>query len=243
MRDTFRHPLVLALFLCAILVAPSRAQGLVQITLAGEIVEPGGARAEIDIGFVVPQTGLPARMTLAGLFGQSTSAADLSNLVTARLQDYGVRAISLGSHAPLKGPVNLYVDGVTSVGLRLGHGLSAQLTLCEDRPGSVKLTPGAESRLGAEIDVVALTVQDQTRTNGRLTIHVKLDDDPEITDVGMRLVHAAIQQGWPAELKGHDTWCPAASTETERVTSCSFALRSTADWRLDVALAPRQVAR
>lgn len=239
MRDALRLPLFLAILVGTVLCAPSRAQGLVQLTLAGEIAEYGGARVEVEMVLQSPESASPVRMSLVGLLGQHTSAADLANLVTARLRLVGVSAISLGSHAPLLGPVNLYVDGVLSIGMRLGHGLSATVTLCEDRPASVKLTPGAESKKGADLKVVVLTTQDQTRSQGRFTISTQLVDDSQITDVGMRLVHAAIAQGWPAELKNHDTWCPAAATETERVTSCSFDLRSQADWRLDVALATR----
>lgn len=239
MRDALRLPLVLAILVSLALGTPARAQGLVQITLSGEIAEHGGARVEVEMLLRDPETGSPVSMSLVGLLGQHTSAADLANLVTARLGRIGVSAVSLGANAPLKGPVNLYVEGVLSIGLRLGHGLSGTLTLCEDRPASVKLTPGAESKQGAELDVVVLTTQDQTRSHGRFTISTRLVEDSQITDVGMRLVHAAIEKGWPAELKNHDTWCPAAATETERVTSCSFDLRSQADWRLDVALATR----
>ncbi|MDZ4772966.1 MAG: hypothetical protein SGI72_07505 [Planctomycetota bacterium] len=230
------------LALCALLFSttPLGAQGLVQISLSGAIDTSGGGRIEVEIATFDPNAPeKPVLTTMKVLLGESTSAADLAVLLTKRLEANFARVTSLGANAPQRGPVNLFVEGVVSVGLRLGNGLSGNVTLCEDRPMSVRVSPGVESKLGGVLRVVALTRQEHTGDSGRFQVDVNFADRSELTDVGMRVVRAAIAMGWPGELKGHDTWWPAPMTETQRITSCSVELRSNADWRLDVALAPR----
>lgn len=217
-----------------------RAQGLVQLSLQGEVTTPGGGRVEIEIATFNPNApSTPVVTRLNVLLGESTSAADLAVLLTKRLEGNFARVTSLGSNAPKLGPVNLFVEGVWSVGLRLGAGLSGNVTLCEDRPMSVKLTPGAEGRAGAKLRVVALTRLEHTQENGRFEVNAEFKDGSELTEVGTQVVRAAIGKGWPSELKGHDTWWPAPMTETSRILSCSFELKSSADWRIDVTLVPR----
>jgi hypothetical protein len=235
-----RHHLRLLAFVAFVLVAPLRAQGLVQISLAGAIATPGGARVEIDIAsYNANSPGTPVETKLNLLLGEGTSAADLGLLLARRLEEKQVRVTSLGANAPALGPVNLFLENTIRVGLRLGNGLRGTVTLCENRPLSVKVSPGTESQLGATFKAVAMTHQEHTGDDGRFVLDLNFADKSAITDVGMRLVRSAISQGWPSELKGHDTWWPAPMTETQRIVSCSFEIRSNADWRLDVALAPR----
>lgn len=236
-----RHHLIRIALGAIVLCSPLRAQGLVELSLSGEITTKGGARVEIEVKTLDPnKPDVPAVTSLAVMLAERTSAADLGMLLAKRLETTSfVRVIWRGEGAPTHGPVNLFLDGVLGVGLRLGNGIEGRLTLCEDRPASVKLTPGLERRQGGEFRVVALTREDKSREMGRIGFVVKLDERSEITDVGTRLVHAAIGQGWPSELKGHDTWCPGPMTETQRVLSASLELDAAADWRLDVALAPR----
>jgi hypothetical protein len=236
MRHSFRPLALVALAF----VSPLRAQGLVEISLSGTVDTAGGGRIEIEIATFNPTSpNVPVATKLNLLLGEGTTAADLGLLLSRRLEEKLVRVTSLGSNAPQRGPVNLFVENALSVGLRLGNGLSGTVTLCEDRPLSVKVSPGAESKLGATLKVVALTHQEHTGDNGRFVVSQDFQDRSELTDVGTKLVRAAISMGWPSELKNHDTWWPAPNTETERITSCSFEIRSNGDWRLDVALVPR----
>ena len=117
MRHYFR-PLALALF---VFVAPLRAQGLVEISLSGGIDTAGGGRVEIEIATFHPNSpNTPVVTKLNLLLGEGTTAADLGLLLTRRLEERSVRVTSLGSNAPQRGPVNLFVEGALSVGLRIG---------------------------------------------------------------------------------------------------------------------------
>lgn len=230
------------LALCAFLFSSPalQAQGLVQLSLSGAVETAGGGRIEIEIATFDPNApAKPLVTAIHVLLGEHTTAADLALLLTKRLEANFARVTTLGTNAPARGPVNLFVEGVVTVGMRLGNGLSGSITLCEDRAMSVKVSPGLESKLGGVFRVVAHTREEHTGQNGRFQVDVNFADKSEIGDVAMRVVRSAIGMGWPGELKGHDTWWPAPTTETQRVTSSSFEIRSNADWRLDIALAPR----
>ncbi len=236
-----RIPLfVLALVACSL---STRAQGLVQLAFEGEIEPTGGARVESDITFVDRSTGRPQTVSLALLLGERTSAVDFAGLLARRLEQAGAHVIFSGSTAPTRGPANLFVEDVTSVGLRLGRGLNAAITLCEDRPGSIKLAPGLEAPLGASLFVLAQTMEAHSHQPGRLTLDMKLADRADSTDVGTQMVKTSIDKGWFSELDGHETWRPGPTTDNGNVTSCSLNLRSNADWRIDVTLAPRMTQR
>jgi hypothetical protein len=236
-----RMPLLaLALVACSLC---SRAQGLVQLAFEGEIDATGGARIESDIVFVDAHTGHAQKLSLALLLGERTSAVDFAGLLARRLEQAGARVIFTGSTAPMRGPVSLFVEDVASVGLRLGHGLNASITLCDDRPGSIRLTPSVESPLGATLMVVAQTMEAHAQQPGRMTLDMKLEDRADATDAGSQMVKVAIDKGWASELDGHVTWRPGQTTDNGDVTSCSLQLRSSTDWRIDVTLAPHVTQR
>lgn len=231
-----------ALFLSAILfLAPAlHAQGLVQLSFGGEVDKTGGARVEAELTFADARSPGGARtVSLALLLGERTGAADFALLFARRLEQSGAHVIFTGNNAPRIGPVHVFVEDTLAVGLKLGSGLTSSITLCEDYPGSVKLTPSTESKSGASLQVIAQTFEPHTQDRGRVVLDLNFNEKSALPDVGMKLVKGAIDQGWPSEMAGHDTWRPNALTETAQVTGCSFELRSYADWRLDIGLAPR----
>ena len=227
-----------------LLASSLRAQGLVQISLGGSVDTPGGGNVEVEVTYPNRNANDALETVVVALvLGEGTSAFDFALLLERRLEAHNLRVTSSGPSTPIRGPVNLFVEGVYAVGIRLGHGLNATVTLCEDRPLSIKLSPGRESKLGASISVVAHTYQERTKEVGRVKVSETFSDKSEQTDVATRLVRAAIGAGWTSELANHTTWLPSGTTETERVTACSIELRSNADWRLDVVLAPRTAPR
>ena len=236
-----RIPLLALVIVACSLSAP--AQGLVQIGFEGEIEPTGGARVESEIRFVDRGTGRQQTLSLALLLGERTSAVDFAGLLARRLEQAGARVVFTGSTAPTRGPANLFVEDVTAVGLQLGHGLNAAITLCEDRPGSIKLTPSIESPLGASLTVVAQTLEPHAHQPGKLALDMKIDERADATDAGTQMVKLAIDKGWFSELEGHETWRPGPTTDGGNVTSCSLNLRSNTDWRIDVTLAPRNSQR
>lgn len=228
---------ILPVLVCA---SSLQAQGLVQIALSGSVDTPGGGNVQIEVSYPNRNANNATETAVVALvLGESTSAFDLALLLERRLEQHHLQVTTSGPSTPMRGPVNLFIEGVFAVGIRLGHGLNATVTLCEDRPASIKLTPGTESKLGATLLVVAHTFQERAKEIGRVTVRETFGDRSEITDIATRLVRAAITAGWTSEMATHDTWIPGGMTETERVTACSIELRSNADWRLDVVLAPR----
>jgi hypothetical protein len=235
--------ILLALLFVAAGSLSARAQGLVQIIFEGEVDTTGGARIEADVTFQNPTTEPAVTVSIAVVLGERTSAIDLAGLVSRRLEQAGARVNWTGSTAPARGPTCLFVENVTSVGLRLGRGLNASVTLCEDRPQSLRLSPGLESRRGATLLVAAQTWEAQSRVPGRLAWDMAFEDKTDAADAASRMVKTAIDKGWFSEIEGHDAWRPGAMTEGAAVTGFSAHLRSNADWRIDVKLAPRTAQR
>jgi hypothetical protein len=235
--------ILLALLVVAAGSLSARAQGLVQVIFDGEVDTTGGARIEAEVTFMNSSLGRTTTMSLNVVLGERTSAVDLAGLVSRRLEQAGARVIFTGSTAPARGPTSVFVDDVTSIGLRLGRGLSASITLCEDRPSSLRLSPGLESKRGATLMVAAQTYEAQARMPGRFNYDLTFEDKTDAADAASKLVKTAIDKGWFSEIEGHDVWRPGATTEGASVTGFSAHLRSTADWRIDLTLAPRSSQR
>ncbi len=235
--------ILLALLVVAALSLSARAQGLVQIILDGEIDPAGGARVEVDVTFRTPLAERATTMSLGVLLGERTTAVDVAALVSRRLEQAGARVIFTGSTAPGRGPASVFVEDVTSIGLRLGRGLSASITLCEDRPASLRLSPGLESKSGATLLVSAQTYEAQARLPGRLSYDIAFEDKADAADAASKLVKTALDKGWFSEVEAHEVWRPGATTEGASIVGFSVHLRSNADWRIDVTLAQRSGQR
>jgi hypothetical protein len=235
--------IVFALLFLVAAALPARAQGLVQVILEGEVETTGGARIEADVTFVSTQDGRPHTFSMALLLGARTSAVDVAGLLAQRLDQAGARVIWTGSTAPMRGPASLFVQDVTAIGLRLGRGLNASVTLCEDRPLMVKLSPGEESTRGATLLVAAQTYEPQVRKPGRFSYDLEFQDKSDGADAASKMVKSAIDKGWFSELEGQYGWRPGAMREGAAITSLSLHLRSNADWRIDVTLLPRATQR
>lgn len=222
----------------------AHAQGLVQLTLDGAVDTTGGGRIEIEVRFADPQNSLePRTLSLDLLLAEKTGAIDVAGLLAQRLERAGARVVFTGANAPMRGPTNLFVEDVYSVGLRLGHGLIGSITLCEDAPQSVRISPGVESKLAGTLSVTAQTTNLHTKERGHVTFDVALLEKATLADTNSRVLMAAIAAGWRSESKSNEWWMPGANTDKATVTHCSFDLRSNADWRIDVVLTPRTAVR
>ncbi|MEY2807665.1 MAG: hypothetical protein RIR65_2082, partial [Planctomycetota bacterium] len=78
--------------LFAFLAPCASAQGLAQLMVKGEVVEPAGGWCEI-VAVAQEARAEPRTMTLAFLAARGTSAADLVALCAARLEAAGIQAI------------------------------------------------------------------------------------------------------------------------------------------------------
>lgn len=229
--------LVLALAVCA---GSARAQGLVQLTMAGEVDRTGGARVEVDVTVANAATrGEPRTLSLALFLAERTSAADLAVLLEKRLVAAGVRTVNTSEGQSARPVTCLFVEDVLSVGLRLGQGLRATVTLSEDRPESVRLLPPQDAKLDAELRVTASTWFAHDRKHGRLEFDARLAADqlsPRFADL---LSGQATRAGWAGEVQRHEYWMPGAVASAGAVEAVNFDLQSSGDWRIEVALIPR----
>jgi len=216
------------------------AQGLVQLTLAGEIDRTGGARAEIDVTFANNATGGEPRTLSVSLFlAERTSAADLAVLLEKRLTAGGVHTVNASEGQAARPVTCLFLDEVLGVSLRLGQGLRASVTLSEDRPESVRLLPPQDAKQDAELRVTASTWLAHERRHGRVEIETRLEAAQPVARIADALASRATQAGWASEVQRHEVWMPGGTAAGGTIDAVNFDLHSGGDWRLEIALAPR----
>lgn len=230
--------LVAAALAAFALALPVRAQSLVQIGLAGEIDAQGGAHVEIDVTFATA-TGEAVTSGVALHLAERTSAADVALLVVQRLRQVGASPVYEPNHTPARGPAMIFVPDCLGVASRLGHGLKASITLCEEAPARVRLVPGQDQRSAARVTCAASAFDAHTKERRRTVFAVELDTKHDAGDAATRLMRGAVDAGWKSELQGHDAWLPGTAVNGARIEGVSFELDSPGDWRIEVE-APRR---
>lgn len=229
------------LFLASIAAAGgARAQGLVQISLEGEVDRTGGARADVEVTYANRSTNGESRSVAFSMFlAERTSAADLGVLLEKRLTAAGVSILNASAGQAARPVTCLFLDDVLGIGLRLGQGLQASVTLTEDRPESVRLLPPEAAKQDADFRVTATAWVAPERRHGRVEIEARLEAAQPVVRIVDALAAQATRAGWASEVKGHEVWVPGAMAGGGAVDAVSFDLRSSGDWRLEVALSPR----
>ncbi|MCY2961650.1 MAG: hypothetical protein NTY35_15920 [Planctomycetota bacterium] len=232
-----------AAFLALVSIAgavPSNAQGLVQLTLAGEIDRTGGARAEVELTIANASTnGEPRTLAFSLFLAERTSAADLAVLLERRLTAAGVRTVNASEGQAARPVTCLFVDDVLGVGLRLGQGLRASVTLSEDRPESVRVLPPQDAKQDAELRVTASTWWAHDRTHHRVELESRLEAAQPVIRIAESLASQATRAGWDSEVQRHEYWMPSATAAGGSIDAVNFDLQSSGDWRLEIALVPR----
>lgn len=232
----------LAALTLALASAPLRAQGLVQLSLQGEVATSGGALVEVGITFIVK--GEPRNLELSLHLAERTTAADLAGLVRRSLDGGGGRALWTSEHSTDVRRANLFIEDVQALSLRLGHGLTAAVTLCEEAPAAVRVKPPLETKGGANLAITASTLHPHNKDHGRVSVELDIKERWSVSDVADALTTASIAKGWAAQCFEHETWRPEAMNDGSRVTGTSIELRSAAaDWRLEVELIARRRER
>lgn len=233
------------LFLAAVAIAgSSRAQGLVQLTLSGEIDRTGGARAEVEFTVANAATnGEPRTLAISLFLSERTSAADLAVLVEKRLTAAGVRTVNASEGQAARPVTCLFVDDVLAVSLRLGQGLRASVTLSEDRADSVRVLPPQDAKQDAELRVTASTWVAHERQHHRVEMETRLDATLPVARVADLLASQATRTGWASEIQRHEFWMPGEVASGGVVDAVGFDLQSSGDWRLEVTLVPRAQPR
>jgi hypothetical protein len=231
----------LALAAILLLCPPAAAQGLVQISLSGDVDRNGGARAELGIRFA--DASGTRDVSVSVWLAERTSSADLAVLLTRRLEAAGVRVLHAAEGQAARPQSVLFVEDVLAVSLRMGQGLKASVTLCEDRPDTVRLDPPEDAKSAAVLNVTASTWQPHLRTRGRSELELRFEADATPARIADRLASEGIRGGWPGDVERHEVWRPGLIAGQAEVRGASFDLASDGDWRLEIGLAPRMQAR
>lgn len=229
------------LFLASLVGAGSaRAQGLVQLTLAGEIDRTGGARAEVEVTIANASTnGEPRTLAFSIFLAERTSASDLAVLLEKRLTAAGVRTVNASEGQAARPVTCLFVDDVLGVAVRLGQGLRASVTLSEDRPASVRVLPPQDAKQDAELRITASTWMAHERQHSRIELETRLEAAFPVVRIADALAGQATRAGWPSEVQRHEFWMPGPVAAGAAVDAVNFDLQSSGDWRLEIALVPR----
>ncbi len=227
-------PSLLASLALFVLLAPAAAaEGLVQLTLHGALTEPGGAYVQVEVdrwtGKEVKRHDLHAHLA------QGTTARDLAGLLHARFEHQG----AVVRYSPDDGDdrAHLFVEHATAVNLRLGFGLWAEVTTCEEAPVSIRLDEPQLASGPARLELTATTYHEHTERPGRLTCALPIAKDANTAQISQELAARANDAGWVGERPSPDRWTPLRAQVGGAVIACNVRLRSErADWRLEVRL-------
>lgn len=235
----FLRKLVAFLALAAMLTAVrAHAQGMVQVTLAGEINTTGGARVEFDV--TVPGAdGTTATIPLSWFLAERTTAADLAVLLENRLGARGVRTVNTSEGQAARPVTCLFFEEVLGISMRLASGLRATVTLTEDRPASVRLLPPMDAKYDAELLTTVSTWIPHERVFKRHDLESRLEAAWPVVRITDTLVSQATRSQWDSEIEAHETWLPSATLAGGTIAAVNFDLRTNGDWRLEIALARR----
>jgi len=215
---------------------PVAAEGLVQISLAGEISTPGGARVEVEIGV---WDGVRVQDVVLNLhLAERTSAHDLGTLIVSRLRAKGAQVDFPGEGSSIGPRTQIFVARATHARLRLGHGMWATITTCDAAPESLRFLPPEVAKEGAEIVLVASTYHAQARNIGRAEVRYEMDEFASAATVSEGITTASIRGGFLADRPTGERWHSSKTKDGAFITGCSIELRSPgADWRVEVELA------
>lgn len=228
---------VLTAIVLVVLASVSNAAGLVQITLNGSVTTGGGAPVQLEITAADPQTPEHPRVAnLELLLAEGTTAKDLAALLARRLDAAGIGFVRTESSADASARTSIFVEQAMGVGVRLGNGLSATITLCDAAPTSARLSPGLDAKSPCQVSVVAHTQNAVTLERKRLAVGFTLEARATLTEANSKLALTAIGAGWRSELKSNEWWLPKPATEHGNVTGCTLEALSVGDWRFDVTL-------
>lgn len=223
-------PLLLAL---SLLAPAAAAEGLVQLTLHGSLTARGGAYVQVEVdrwtGKEVKRHDLHAHLA------EGTTARDLAGLLHARFEHQG--AVVRYSPDDSDDRAQLFVESATAVNLRLGFGLWAEVTTCEEAPVSIRIDEPQLQVGAAALTLTATTFHEHTDRPGRLRCELPIAKDANTAQIAQDLAARANDTGWVGERPSPDRWTPLRAQLGGAVIACNVRLESPdADWRLEVAL-------
>lgn len=222
----------------SLLSGPVAAEGLVQLSFAGQIERFGGARVELS---VEARSGEELRrVELVPHLARGTGAADVAALLADRLQGAGivVRPRTIGRADGLR--AHVFIEGTVAVRVRAGHGLSVSVTTCEEPPLSVALQSPRANVSTARVVISASTMHGHTEARELRTFEVELEPSLPGAQYSEVLFRTAIENRWIAERPEGRAWRPVRMADGSRITGVGVDVDTAGDWRLEVTLAKEE---
>lgn len=217
------------------LTVPASASGLVQLSLAGEIVETGGGQVRIEVEARV--RGEVRRALLDAHLAEHTRANDVAALFAARARHAGLAVVAPDDGAARSTFPQLFIEDVTAVRLRLGHGLWSTVTLCEDAPQALRVLPPKLVQEGAELIVGASTFHPHDHSRGRSVVEVEIDRFDSAAAIAEELFSLSTREGWVSDRPSPEVWRAVRMGNGARIQGVSVQLLAPgADWGLEVEL-------
>ncbi len=226
-----------ALSLLALLsiVGPARSEGLVQLTLNGEIASKGGAMVELHVGFWDGNKTVPVDLRLH--LADRTSASDVGHLLVSRLRAAGAKVLYPGEGNPRSELAQILIEDITLLSYRLERGLWATVTICEQGPESVSFQPPLELPGKAELSICTTTFHPHTKKPGRITLELETTAESTAASVCQQLFEQGLERGLVGDRPTSSQWRAVRTSMGAEVAGCSITLRSgSADWGLEVKL-------
>jgi len=235
--------LLIALFLLALPLHASSLQGSsdrpgewVQMTFSGQIADAGGARIEIEIGAVQGRDEFKSRqISLSPHLAPGTSAADVAAMLAQRLERAKFDVwLSEGREQAGKTVRHLFLEQALFVRLRLGHGISASVTVCEGAPTSMRILPPEVLEDGARLELAFSALHPHTRDQRREQMSMPLSFDLHAAQISSELTRRCLDRKWMAERPHQDSWRIVQLHDGARIVGFSVNLETAADWRIEL---------
>ena len=226
---------VLTLLAALFLTASAGAEGMVQISLHGQITSRGGAPVEIHVGYWNGKEVVAVDLNLH--VAEMTTAQDVAHLLVSRLKRAGARVEYPAANASRPDPVQIFIEHTTLVSFRLGHGLWAGVTTCESGPEAIRFQIPLLQKESADISVCTTTFHPHTRKPGRTLLELDVDEFDTSGAICEVLFNQGLAKGLIGDRPSADRWRPVKGTDGSQVTGFSIELLSPgADWGLEVML-------
>ena len=231
---------VLTLAAAALLLAtPTRAEGMVQLSLHGQITSRGGAPVEIHVGYWNGKDVVAVDLNLH--LAEMTTAQDVAHLLVSRLNRAGARVEYPAQHTSRPDPVQIFIESATLVSFRLGNGLWAGVTTCESGPEAIRFQPPLAQLESADILLCTTTFHAHTKKPGRKLMELEVDRYATSGAICELLFNQGLSQGLICDRPTADRWRPVKTSDGADVTGFSIELLSPgADWGLEVMLSVPQ---
>lgn len=222
----------------------------VQLTFEGRIEPVGGAPIELVVGALIRSDdsmepvrdlarGLPVgegrEVALRPHLAQGTSASDIAALLARHLERAGADVwLSEPDEPSASGRRHLFVERALLVRMRLGQGLSAEVTVCEGAPDAVKIEPPTTTLSAGRLVVAYTSLHPHTRSRSRGDLEMTFEPSMHPSAISERLASYCLGQGMIAERPQLDSWRVVKLGDGAQLVGFNIRLETAADWTFEL---------